>query len=300
MLYRRAVLALLSLALIALAGPAWAQEYTLPPAGQDSPDAERDASERARAEPDPCFYNPASARMLGFLNRAMVGGEILEMWSGGWSVCSPSYGIHAGHLAGPWAYMLADGPGTRSRADLPSLEEVEAAKQASLEAAGGDPTKPVPPLLPRDDRYGPGGPLENHAPVPGIGERHGSDELATRTIALRVAPTEGPPTYRGMPVLEPGRSWIRTQGPDGRRTWQETAPATRYPAADLGPRYGARHDRDRSPAAEPRAAYRSLDLRSFDRSANRAYRSAPTAVKQNAPSTRPRRPQSPRKGKVEQ
>jgi hypothetical protein len=255
----------LAAALLLAASGAMAQEYTLPPA----PDSGADPA--FTAENGPCFYNPYRWASRVVLNNTYLGAEIQNMLdpAGSGEVqpsgCSATYGLTPASFLGTWGYMAIDGQADALRAPYVSPEQVQAIKQASLEAL-------------QNERPG-------HAPVPGIGSDYGSDELKSQTIRFRVLQRQPPATYNGVRVEYGNRSMERVVTPDGRTIWREARPGS--VVDDLGNPRGVRGQSsfvgdpeiqrqeglDRTPRYGDR---RPADVYRTPRSASPAPRSTPT------------------------
>jgi hypothetical protein len=181
-----------------------AQEFDLPPA----PSSATEQHGRAfSAENGPCFYNPYTWMMRGFLNQAAIGAELAAL-SRGWQAfdremegCVGRYGLTPYDFFGSWSYMIADGV---RRPRGATQAEVRAAWKASYKAAAeGRTTMTV-----------------GDAPVPRIGNGYGSDDLSGQTLILRVRPdSKGAFTRDGVPIIERNRSWERIETAEGRRVW---------------------------------------------------------------------------------
>ncbi len=201
--HRIALLAAL-MATVGWVDPVAAQENTLPPVTADSPNLTGGpGSFDIGAVRGPCPYDGAAVRYRALLNNSVIGAEVLEMSAGKEPRCPSAREIQYRHVAGPWAYMFADGPSYPDRMNLPSLEEVEAIKKASLEAARGDPGRPAAPAVPADDRYQ----NARHVPVPRIGDGYGTAELRGQTLRLYAAPSAGVKSHRSEPAPQPRRGW---------------------------------------------------------------------------------------------
>ena len=234
----------LALAVVAAAGfstsDLWAQEYTLPPAPNSATDV------GFSAEKGPCFYNPYRWSGRSLLNNTYMGSELETLTAGAGSLlggCGGTYGLTPANFLGNWSYLVIDGQADALRSPYVSPEKVQALKELSRAAAEASPPgTPQPTSL---DLTPPHEPETRtaHARVPHIGEGYGSNSLTSRSVVLRLAPGPKPDTYKGIPIVERGRSWERFETADGRRVWRQPVPVensygsragvgTRYKSAD--------------------------------------------------------------------
>lgn len=262
------ILTLVGIAAALPAGHLRAQEFDLPPAPSSATEQHGKAFS---AENGPCFYNPYTWMMRGFLNQAPIGAELTAL-SRGWQAfdremegCVGRYGLTPYDFFGNWSYMIADGV---RRPRGATQAEVRAAWEASYRAAAeGRTTMTL-----------------GDAPVPRIGNGYGSDDLSGQTLILGVRPdSKGAFTRDGIPIIERSRSWERIETADGRRVWSYRELNRRPSVGTVGDRY---RNGDRSFRA-PSTADRGIRARvGFNR---------PTARTASAPVSSPRAaPASPR------
>ena len=260
---------ILTLVAVAMAMPAdhlRAQEFDLPPAPSSA--TEKDGKAFS-AENGPCFYNPYRWMARGLLNQAAIGGE-LQTLSNGWQAwdremegCVGRYGLTPSDVFGNWSYMVADGVRSPEGA---TREEVEAAWSASYRAAAeGRTTMTL-----------------GDAPVPRIGNGHGSDDLSGQTLILRVRPdANGAFTRDGIPIIERNRSWERIETPDGRRVWHYSELNRRPSVRTVGDRSRIGDPSFRAPSTADR---RIRAQEGFNRPTARTF-SAPVRAPKAAPAS---------------
>jgi hypothetical protein len=262
---RSAVLALATIVMATPTGHLLAQEFDLPPAPSSATEQDGKAFS---AENGPCFYNPYTWMMRGYLNQTAVGGELGEL-ARGWKAydremegCVGRFGLTPYDFLGNWSYMISDGV---RRPKGATQGQVEAAWKASYEAAAeGRTTMTL-----------------GDAPVPRIGNGYGSDDLSGQTLVLRVRPeSAGTMTHDGVPIIERNRTWERVEAPDGRRVWRYSEVKRRPSLPTLSDRYRSSN----SAARTSRAADRGI--RAQDGVGRSAPRMAPASSPRAAPAAR--------------